>query len=441
MKTTYVWQGALLGMASTVLAVGCGGAPADHGSSNQGSDSAAISAVAPAVVSGCNLTMAFDITAAENIGFIAVQNLDKMVQNSSAALNNMQLTLFQLDNQSRLVEVNKQATQVDSRLSSLFNQISKDSQYARQHNSATQLTDTHFGQYTDIDRQLASTTTTTTDQKEILNQNTTSEHFARHEVENDAASKTAAGSRSNAATANKMAADQHTALNVHGSSKEAINSNAVAANKTFAEFDEVSGGYGYGGWGGYGIDPSAFFSQLFSNFAKQSVNESAFQSHNLSESADIAARQAAATQASQDSSAFANEAARSRVATEDHVKDSVNTHLDHAVSASQTTSTDQVLRETTAITTDQRAKAAAASDNIAEARNQSSDYINQQESSHMSQSAFGFTDLESLNSNHFVLKVDIAASEREAAFQLFQGLNDSVFATSTFVEQLPGCFY
>lgn len=431
MKKTYVWHGALLSMTAAAFAVGCGGAPSDPSSSEQGSDTAAITAIAPAVVSGCNLTMAFDIAAADNIGFIAVQNLNKAVSNSSSALNNMQLTLYQLDNESRLHEVNRQATEIDSRLSAILNEVSQNSAFARQFNSATQLTDSHFAQYTDIDRQIAATTTTTTDQKEVLNQNTTSEHFAKHEAEQEAASKSAVASRANAENFNKNAVEQEAAFNVASTAKEASQANAFIANNSFLEVDSS--------FVELGIDPAAFLNQIFNNHAKQAVSQSAFQAQNIAEASAVAARQASAARASQDTSAFANEAARSRVETEDHVIDSTNTHLDHAVSASQTVSTDQVLRETTSIVTDQRAKAAAASDNIAENRNFASNHLSQQEASHARQSAFGFTNLENLQSNRFVLKVDVAASEREAAFQLFQGLNDSVFANSTFVEQLPAC--
>lgn len=433
MKKTYVWHGALLGITTAAFAVGCGGAPSDPSSSEHGSESAAITAIAPAIIDGCKLSMAFDITAAENIGFIAVQDLNKAVSNSSSALNNMQLTLFNVDNQSRLTEVNRQATQIDSRLSALLNQISHDSQFARQSNSATQLSDTHFSQYTDVDRKVAATTTTSTDQKEVLNQWTNTDHFAKHEAEQEAASKSAAASRSSAENVNKNAIAQDTDFRASNVAKEAVNVDSFIVNNTLFDVE------GNKGWG-YGLDPSAFFGQTFNNFAKQAFNESAFIAQNANQSSSVSARQASAAAAAQDTAAFSNDAARSRVATEDRVSDRTATHLDHAVSASQTTSTEQILRETTAIVTDQRAKAAAASDNVAENRNFSSDYVNQQQSSHASQSAFGFTDLSSLQSNHFILKVDIAAKNQEAAFQLFQGLNDSVFANVSFVESVPGCY-
>jgi len=433
MKKTYVWHGALLGITTAAFAVGCGGAPSDPSSSEHGSDSAAITAIAPAVIDGCNLSVAFDITSAQNIGFIAVDNLTKAVSNSSSALNNMQLTLFRVDNESRLHEVNKQATEIDSRLSALLSQVSHDSAFARQSNSATQLTDSHFSQYTDVDRTVAATTTTSTDQKEVLNQWTNAEHFARHEAEQEAANKSAAASRSSAESVNKNAIAQDTAFNTSTVSKEAVNADALIVNNTLFDVE------GSKGWG-YGLDPSGFFGQAFNNFAKQAFNESAFLAQNVNQETAISARQASAAAAAQDTAAFSNDSSRARVETEDHVIDSTNTHLDHAVSASQTTSTEQVLRETTAIVTDQRAKAAAASDNIAENRNFSSDYINQQQASSARQSAFAVTDLENLQSNHYILKVDVAASNEEAAFQLFQGLNDSVFANVVFAEKVPGCF-
>lgn len=431
MKKTYVWHGALLSMTAAAFAVGCGGAgaPSDPSSSEQGS--AAITAIAPAVVSGCNLTMAFDIVAPENIGFIAVQNLNKAVSNSSSALNNMQLTLYQLDNESRLVQVNKQATEVDSALSAVLNEISQNAQFARQSSSATQLNDSHYAQFTDINRQLAATTTTSTTQNEILNQNTTSEHFAKHAAEAENESEAASKSRASAANVNKNAVEQEAAFSAASSAKEASQSSAFAANNSLLDVNSA--------FTELGIDPSAFLSQVFSNFAKQAASESAFAAQNVSQASEVAARQAAASATNQEAAAFEQQAARTRAASEDHVIDNTNTHLDHAVSASQTTSTDQVLKETTAIVTDQRVKAAAASDNIAENRDFASNFVNQQEKSQARQSAFGFTNLENLQSNHFILKVDVAASEREAAFQLFQGLNDSVFANTSFAQELPAC--
>lgn len=432
MKKTYVWHGALLSM-TTAFAVGCGGAgePTDL-AGEHGSDSAAITSIAPAVVSGCNLTMAFDIVGPDNIGFIAIKDLNKAISNSSSALNNMQLTLYQLDNESRVMQVNKQATQLDSRLSALLNEISENSQFARQSNSATQLSDSHYAQYTDINRQIAGTTTTTTDQKEVLNQNQTSEHFAKHSAEEEAASRGSAYNRAAAENANKSAVEQEAAFNASNWSKEAAQSNAFASNSNWLALDSS--------YTALGIDPSTFLSQIFNNAAKQAVSESAFQAQNVNQDSAVSARQANSNRAFQDSASFQDQAARSRAATEDHVKDSTDVHLDHAVSASQTTSTDQVLKETTSIVTDQRAKSAAASDNIAEARDSSRNYINQQEASHVAQSAFGFSDLENLQSNHFILKVDVAASAQEAAFELFQGLNDSVWATTTFSQGLPACY-
>jgi len=432
MKKTYVWHGALLGMTTAALAIGCGGAPSDPIENEHGSESAAITAIAPAVINGCTLSVAFDISAAKNIGFIAVDNLSKAVANSSSALNNMQLTLFQVDNQQRLHEVSKQATAIDSSLASLLSQVSKNESFARQASSAKQLTDTHFSQYTDVDRKLAATTSTTTNQTEVLNQWTETDHFAKHEAEQEAANKSAAASRSNVESLNKSAFEQDAAYSASNVSKEAANVDALIVNNTLFDVDSNKG------WG-WGLDPSAFFGQAFNQFAKQAFNESAFLLQNSDQRAAVSASQAAAAAASQDNAAFASDASRARVSTEDRVVDRTNTHLDHAVSASQTTSTEQILRETTAIVTDQRAKAAAASDNIAENRNFSSDYIKQQEASHASQSAFGFTDLADLQSNHYILKVDVDARSQEAAFQLFQGLDDSVFANITFVESLPGC--
>lgn len=432
MKKTYVWHGALLGITTAAFAVGCGGAPSDPSSSEHGSESAAITAIAPSIIDGCKLSLAFDITSAENIGFIAVKDLSKAVSNSSSALSNMQLTLFNVDNQARLTQVNRQATQIDSRLSSLLDQVSHDSAFARQSTSATQLTDTHFSQYTDVDRKVAATTTTTTDQKEVLNQWTNSDHFAKHEAEQEAASKSASASRASAENVNKNAVAQDTSFNASSVAKEAVDVDALIVNNTL--FD-VEGKKHIG----FGFDPIGFFDQAFNTVAKQAFNESALLAQNVNQRSAASARQASAAAAAQETAAFTNDAARSRVATEDRVSDRTNTHLDHAVSASQTTSTEQILRETTAIVTDQRAKAAAASDNIAENRNFSSDYIKQQEASHASQSAFGFTDLADLQSNHYILKVDVDARSQEAAFQLFQGLDDSVFANITFVESLPGC--
>src|SRR5690606_16083151 len=154
------------------------------------------------------------------------------VSNSSSALNNMQLTLYRVDNQSRLHEVNKQATEVDSRLASLLNQISQDSSFARQSASATQLTDSHFSQYTDVDRKLAATTTTTTSQSEVLNQWTENEHFAKHEAEQEAANKSAAANRSNAESFNKSAFEQDAAFRASNVSKESANVDALIVNNT-----------------------------------------------------------------------------------------------------------------------------------------------------------------------------------------------------------------
>jgi len=167
-----VWHGALLGMTTAALAIGCGGAPSDPIENEHGSESAAITAIAPAVINGCTLSVAFDISAAKNIGFIAVDNLSKAVANSSSALNNMQLTLFQVDNQQRLHEVSKQATAIDSSLASLLSQVSKNESFARQASSAKQLTDTHFSQYTDVDRKLAATTSTLTGTPFVSTSNT-----------------------------------------------------------------------------------------------------------------------------------------------------------------------------------------------------------------------------------------------------------------------------
>lgn len=431
MKRTYVWHGALLSITAAAFAVGCGGAGAPSDPSEEGSNSAAITSIAPAVISGCNLTMAFDITAANNIGFVAVKNLQEAVSKNSSALNNMQLTLYRLDNESRLVEVNRQATEIDSRLSAVLNEVSQASQFARQANSATQFTDTHFSQFTDLDRQLSATTTTSTTQTEVLNQEQTTDQFARHEAENEAESKAEAASRARSAAAEKSAVEQEAAFNVNSSAKEASRSDAFAANNSLIEVDSA--------FTELGIDPSAFLTQVFSNFAKQAASESAFQAQHLSQRSEVEARQAAATFANQEAAAVQKEAARSRVETEDHVINKANTHLDHAVSASQTTSTDQTLKERASIVTDQRAKAAAASDNIIENRDFASNFVNQQEASHARQSAFGFTELDNFQSNHFILKVDVAASANEAAFQLFTGLNDNVFANSTFVEELPAC--
>lgn len=433
MKKTYVWHGALLTM-TTAFAVGCGGAgePTDLGG-EYGSDSQAmISSIAPAVVSGCNLTMAFDIVGPNNIGFIAIKDLNKAVSNSSSSLNNMQLTLYQLDNLSNVTQVNKQATQLDSRLSAMLNQISENGQFARQSASATEFSDSHFAQYADVNRQVLGSTTTTTDQKEVLNQNQASEYYAKHSAEEEAASRGSAYNRNAAENLNKNAVQQEAAFNASNWSKEGLQSNAFAANNAWLALDSS--------YTALGIDPSTFLSKIFNDVAKQSVSESAYAAQNVSQDSLIASQQANANRASQDSATYQDQAARSRAATEDHVKDRTDVHLDHAVSASQTTSTDQVLRETTSIVTDQRAKAGVASDNIAEARDYSRNFVNQQEASSMAQSAFGFSNLEDLQSNHFILKVDIAADQQEAAFELFQGLNDSVWANTTFTQGLPACY-
>jgi hypothetical protein len=438
MKTkTYVWHGGLLSMAA-IIALGCGGAGTSTdpiGDPSSGAGSAAITSLGPAVADGCDLSMAFDITAAQPIGFVAVQNLAKTLNNASSSsssdTNNVQLQLFAIDAENHQKQVNKQAVEADATLQTLLDQTSANSQFAQQHNSASNDTTAMYKQDATTSRTANATNDNTLKQTQDATQS--HDHIEDHTTDVKNSARSINASKANADATNSATAGQEAAqklFNTASAANSDLNKTSNDSLFNFMSSTPVPVG---------AVDPLAIINQMITNNAAQFSKQASNQSATTDNSASSKANQTVANTANQSNAALAAQQANSSAATTDHVEDHTASHLNNTLDATNSSNVSQTEGTTNSVVSDTASHTKAANDNTvnntASARNlQTVDQTNHQE-----QSALVFSNLESLQSQHFVLAVRLKASQQQEALQVFQGKSNNVFASQTFPMSAPAC--
>ena len=119
MKTTFTMTSAILGVFAAGLAVGCGsgdGVSAPGASDPTADGSAAIVAVGPAVVSGCNFSQTFAINSPQAIDWIA---------NNFNNLSNLQMQLYTVNSAGQQSQVAQNAQSASNQLCSTLNTASQ----------------------------------------------------------------------------------------------------------------------------------------------------------------------------------------------------------------------------------------------------------------------------------------------------------------------------
>lgn len=450
MKTkSYVWHGALLSLASAAFAVGCGGAPATDPTAGDlsASDSAAIVALGAPIISGCGMSLGFDIAAGGPLGFIGVQNLAALnsnmasnAQSASSALNNMELVLWQVDDYGQLTQVNQQATQASNTMMALLDQYAANSQLAQQSNSGFINNASSLSQFTTTTRDLAAATTTSTFGSEVLDSATNNTYAASHNANAYNWAENATGAASNVVASDINSATALNAFNASSfakqmSAQEAADWSTNFFNNATVAASPIATPFLFGGIG------ADFFSNAFATAANVAQSSQfADQAVVTNQNAIMSADQASATQAAQATNAYNQAGSQSGVNSNDIVSNSTNTSLAHAVNQTNTIATNESLAETTSIVADQFNNSAYANDNLALAQNTTSNFVNQAASNAMQQSTLAFSDLSQLNSNHYIMQVNVNAFNEQAAFQVFTGVNDNIVANSSFNQAMPGCY-
>jgi len=448
-KKTYVWHGALLGLAAAAFAAGCGGSPGSDPSTEASSSEAAIVALGAPVISGCGLSLAFDIAAPSPLGFIGVQNLSAFnknlasntaAQSASSAMNNMELVLWQVDQFGQVTQVNQQATQASNSMMAMLDQFASNSALAQQSNSGFVNSASSVNQFAATNRDYAAATTTSMVGSEILDSYTNNTYAASHNASAYNAAQNAASAANNVAASNFNSASANNAFNASNFAKQltaqeaAIFTNNFFNNSSIAATPIVTP-FLFGG-----LNPSVFSSALASAGTVEQSSAIADQIVAANQNSAMAANQASATQASQATNAFNSAANESAVASNDFVSNTTDTHLARAVNQTNTVATTEHLAESTALSADQINSSAFANNATALNQATSANSVNQSASSWAQQNTWAFSDLSNLNSNHYILQVNVNAFNEQAAFQVFTGLNDNIVANTAFNQSLPGCF-
>jgi hypothetical protein len=213
MKTrTHIAHGALVSMAAAV-AIGCGGAGASSDSGEQepkaGAD-AAIVALAPAAIDGCQLTMTFDISAPSSIGWIAVTNLTQT--QGLDANEQTQLALWEIDENQRQHRIQTTAIAASTQLLQLLQQATDTSFLSHVANVAVSDQSNHFMQTATDRRDVSGADATQTHQSDVLNQAQRNDVSSAHEDRNASGATVAAARDANAADATLAAAAQNATL-------------------------------------------------------------------------------------------------------------------------------------------------------------------------------------------------------------------------------------
>ena len=448
-KRTYVWHGALLGLAAAAFAAGCGGSPETDPSTEAASSEAAIVALGAPVISGCGLSLAFDIAAPAPLGFIGVQNLSAFnknlasntaAQSASSAMNNMELVLWQVDQYGNLTQVNQQAVQASESIMAALDQFTSNTVLAQQNNSGFVNNASSVNQFAATTRDYAAATTTSMTGSEVLDSFTNNTYVANHNAAAYNAAQNAAAASNNVAASNFNSAAANNAFSASNFAKQLTAQEAAAFTNNFFNNASIASTpiltpFLFGG-----LDPAFFSSALASagTFAQSSAGADQMVAAN--QNAAMAANQASATQASQANSAFNSAANESAVSSSDFVSNSSNTSLARAINQTNTVATTEHLAETTALSLDQVNSAAFANNAYALNQATAANSVSQASSSAMQQSTWAFNNLANLNSNHYILQVNVNAINEQAAFQVFSGINDNIVANTVFNQALPGCF-
>lgn len=449
-KKTYVWHGALLGLAAAAFAAGCGGSPgSDPSSEISGTDSAAIVALGAPVISGCGLSLAFDIAAPTSLGFIGVQNLSAFNKNlnttsasqsAHSAMNNMELVLWQVDQFGQMTQVNQQAVQASSSMLAALDQFTSNSALAQQSNSGFVNNASSVNQFAATTRDFAAATTTSTFGSEVLDSYTNNTYAASHNASAFNAAQNAASASNNVAASNFNSAAANNAFNASNFAKQltaqeaAIFTNNFFNNSSIAS-TPIATPFLFGG-----LSPAMFSNALASAGTVEHSSMIADQIVAANQNSAMAANQASATQAAQATNAFNSAANESAVSSNDFVSNTTDTHLAHAVNQTNTVATTEHLAETTALSADQVNSSAFANNATALNQATAANSVNQVANSAMQESTWAFSNLSNLNSNHYILQVNVNAFNEQAAFQVFSGINDNIVANTAFNQALPGCF-
>lgn len=448
-KKTYVWHGALLGLAAAAFAAGCGGSPGSDPSSEAASSEAAIVALGAPVISGCGLSLAFDIAAPAPLGFIGVQNLSAFNKNlnttsasqaAHSAVNNMELVLWQVDQFGQMTQVNQQAAQASSSMMALLDQFASNSVLAEQSNSGFVNNASSVNQFAATTRDYAAATTTSTVGSEVLDTFTNNTYVASHNAAAFNAAQNAASAANNVSASNINSAAAQNAFNASNFAKQltaqeaAIFTNNFFNNASIAA-TPIATPFLFGG-----LSPAMFANAFASAGTVEHSSMIADQIVAANQNSAMAANQASATQASQATSAFNSAANESAVSSNDFVSNTTDTHLAHAVNQTNTVATTEHLAETTALSADQVNSSAFANNALALNQATTANHVNQAANSAMQESTLAFTNLSNLNSNHYILQVNVNAFNEQAAFQVFSGFNDNIVANTAFNQALPGCF-
>ena len=120
MKKTFTTTSAILGLMPMAMAVGCGAGDVPAGAADSpagtSSDSAAIVALGPAAVTGCNFTQSFGISSPQQIDWLA---------NQFNNLSNLQMQLYNVDSSGAMTQVAQTAQSASQYLSSMINSASQ----------------------------------------------------------------------------------------------------------------------------------------------------------------------------------------------------------------------------------------------------------------------------------------------------------------------------
>src|SRR3954470_23198844 len=125
----------MLGLLTAALAVGCGSG-SDPGAGDQsklGTGAAAITERGT-TIEGCNATAAFDITSPEAIHFVAVE---------ASRANNMNLELFNVDENGTVTRLDQSAQAVDAAMQSLLDEATSRSSASQDQNRASNSANSH----------------------------------------------------------------------------------------------------------------------------------------------------------------------------------------------------------------------------------------------------------------------------------------------------------
>lgn len=424
MKTrTHIAHGALVSMAAAV-AIGCGGAGASSDSGEHerraGAD-AAIVALGPAGIDGCQLTMAFDITAPSSIGWIAVTNLTQ--SQAADASRRTQFALWEIDENRQQHRVQTTAITASTQILKLLQQATDTSFLSHVANVAVSDQTNHFMQTATDQRDVSGADTTQTHQSDVLNQVQGNDVSNVH-AERDANGATVAAAReANAADATQVAAAQHATQAAQNASSSAASGATSGQSFALGALSAMPIG---------GVDPAAFAAGVLNDAAWTRTGQA-------SEQAAFGAGQAVSSIANRGAGALDAQGSAQSGASTDLSTSDANAHVDRTVGATQTTSATRTADELATIVTDRVAHADNASDGIAEQRTQTAGTSSNASSGIGAQNTCVLADLASLQSRHFVLEVALTASQAQAAFVVYQGAGNQVFASQQVAQTMPAC--